>query len=72
MNSSPITLEELEKLINTIEKMKPDIHMSQSTLDSITNIDALESLNIKVNNYIPNNQAVIIPKEVNEIRYKII
>lgn len=70
MYDKPITLKELNEIIAKLESLKPDIHMNQKAYDSLANPDVLESLNIKINNHLPDNNVIIIPAKEKEVRFK--
>ena len=56
------TYEDLEKAMNKL-KPKKEVHVNQQTYNEIVEILDSEPLNLKVNNYIPVNQAVILDTE---------
>lgn len=72
MDNTPLTLDEINEMLNRMEGIKPDIHMNQKTYDSLDVPDEIVSLNIKINNYLQDNEALVLPAKEKEIRIKFV
>lgn len=64
-NSRQFTLEELQETLVKIEKLKPknEIFVNRQSYDSIMKSLDFKPMNLKVNDYIPPNEAIIIDIE---------
>jgi hypothetical protein len=58
LNNEPITLEKLKELA---ERIRPKtVFLNQKTYDSVMKIIDFEPTNLVINNYIPDNQAIVM------------
>jgi hypothetical protein len=58
LNNEPITLEKLQKLV---EQLKPKtVFLNQKTYDSVVQQIDFKPSNVTINNFIPDNQAIVM------------
>lgn len=71
MNNKPFTLKEINDALGNIEPKI--VHVNQKTYDAMLPLLDFEPINVVINNYLPNNQAMVLPdtrKDV--IRYRVV